>query len=109
VDAGMGPKNGAYIAAEAKRLSSPGNKLYLTTTHYHPEHASGDSGFPAGTIEIRPKVQEQEWQQLGAGMIDAFRSRSDGNRSLLEGARVKPADVVFDGEMYTLDLGGGVV
>ena len=108
VDAGMGPKNGAYIAAEAKRLSPAGNKLYLTTTHYHPEHASGDSGFPAGTVEIRSKAQDEEMNQNGAQMIEAFRGRSDLNRSLLEGARVKAADVVFDGEMYTVDLGGGV-
>ena len=108
VDAGLGPKNGAYIASEAKRLSPPGNKLYLTTTHFHPEHMSGDSGFPAGTIEIRPRAQDEELNATGAQMIEAFRGRSDLNRSLLEGAKVKPADVLFDGEMHTVVLGGGV-
>ena len=47
VDTGLGPRNGATVAKVAKRLA-PNNKLYLTTTHFHPEHAAGESGFPAG-------------------------------------------------------------
>ena len=52
VDTGLGPRNGATVARVAKRLA-PNNKLYLTTTHFHPEHAGGASGFPAGTVLIR--------------------------------------------------------
>src|SRR4051794_26400780 len=48
VDSGMGPQNGAIIAREAARLSAT-NQLYLTTTHFHPEHATGDQAFPANT------------------------------------------------------------
>ncbi len=47
VDDGLGTKNGQVIAAVARRLSTSGQKLYLTTTHYHAEHATGDGGFPA--------------------------------------------------------------
>src|SRR3954470_2268336 len=54
---GLGPRNGATVARVAKRLA-PGNKLYLTTTHFHPEHAGGVAGFPDGTVLIRPKVQQ---------------------------------------------------
>src|SRR3954471_22735189 len=49
VDTGLGPRNGATIAKVAKKLA-PQNKLYVTTTHFHPEHAAGEQGFPAGTI-----------------------------------------------------------
>ncbi len=35
VDTGLGPRNGATVAKVAKRLA-PTNKLYLTTTHFHP-------------------------------------------------------------------------
>src|SRR5450631_3694646 len=49
VDTGMGPRNGATIARVAAKLS-PGEKLFLTTTHFHPEHAAGDAGFPPNTI-----------------------------------------------------------
>ena len=42
VDTGLGPRNGATVARVAARLST-GQKLYLTTTHFHPEHAAGES------------------------------------------------------------------
>ena len=37
VDTGMGPRNGAVIVREVQKLAK-GRKLYLTTTHLHPEH-----------------------------------------------------------------------
>jgi glyoxylase-like metal-dependent hydrolase (beta-lactamase superfamily II) len=40
VDTGLGNKNGELVARIAKRLSK-GPQLFLTTTHYHPEHAAG--------------------------------------------------------------------
>ena len=53
VDTGLGPRNGAIAAREAAKLSkNPNQLLYLTTTHYHPEHAAGEMGFPANTILI---------------------------------------------------------
>src|ERR1700761_3891007 len=64
VDTGLGPKNGAYIAQVASKLK-PGNRLYLTTTHFHPEHASGDTGVPAGTVVIRPRTQQDELNTNG--------------------------------------------
>src|SRR5262245_28601760 len=42
VDNGLGTKNGRIVAEAALRLSPKGQKLYLTTTHYHAEHATGD-------------------------------------------------------------------
>src|SRR5580765_5591531 len=61
VDTGLGPKNGATAARVAGRLA-PNTKLFLTTTHFHPEHASGEPGFPPGTILIRDAVQQQEME-----------------------------------------------
>ena len=107
IDTGLGPKNGAFVAQTALKLSPNGTRLYLTTTHYHPEHASGDTGFPAGITVIRPRVQEQELEADEANMIDMFSKRSEVNHALLEGAKVRPADVLFDSS-YTLELGGGV-
>ena len=76
VDTGLGPRSGATVAKVAKRLA-PDNKLYLTTTHFHPEHAAGASGFPAGTILIRAKVQQDEMDKHGERMIHLFSSRND--------------------------------
>jgi glyoxylase-like metal-dependent hydrolase (beta-lactamase superfamily II) len=103
VDTGLGKRNGAFIAGEVARLRK-GNKLFLTTTHFHPEHASGQDGLPADTVVIRPKVQQQELDDTGASVMDVFRSRNDTNRELLADARVGKSDILFDTEM-TLDLG----
>jgi glyoxylase-like metal-dependent hydrolase (beta-lactamase superfamily II) len=106
VDTGLGPRNGATIAKVAKKLAAQ-NKLYLTTTHFHPEHASGEPGFPAGTILIRDKVQQDEMDQHGVEMINMFAGRNDQQKELLANVKLRPPDETFDRER-TLDLGGGV-
>src|ERR1035441_2654217 len=45
VDTGMGPKNGATAARVAAKLAPAYQRLFLTTTHFHPEHAAGEPGF----------------------------------------------------------------
>jgi glyoxylase-like metal-dependent hydrolase (beta-lactamase superfamily II) len=104
VDTGLGPRNGAFIAGEVSKLRS-GAKLFLTTTHAHAEHSSGQDGFPADTVVIRPKAQQQELDETGASGIETFRSRNDTNRELLADAHVGKSDILFDDEL-TLDLGG---
>jgi glyoxylase-like metal-dependent hydrolase (beta-lactamase superfamily II) len=105
IDTGLGTRNGQIVAGVAKRLSTRNQKLYLTTTHYHAEHAAGDGGFPAGTIVIRPQVQQAELEAEGQKLIDLFSSRSPMDRELLADARIRKADTLFDRE-YHLDLGG---
>jgi glyoxylase-like metal-dependent hydrolase (beta-lactamase superfamily II) len=85
VDTGMGPKNGATAARVASRLALGNQKLFLTTTHFHPEHAAGEPGFPSGTILIRNAVQQQEMEQHGQDVMDRFSRNSAQNRELLAG------------------------
>lgn len=107
IDTGLGTRNGQIVAGVAQRLSPKGQKLYLTTTHYHAEHAAGDGGFPAGTIVIRPRPQQAELEAEGQKLIDLFSSRSAEDKELLADARINPANILFD-RSYQLDLGGGV-
>jgi glyoxylase-like metal-dependent hydrolase (beta-lactamase superfamily II) len=111
VDTGLGRRNGAFITDEVAKLTKS-TRLFLATTHAHPEHASGQDGFPPETVVIRPKVQQQELEEIGPGMIDLFRSRNETNRELLAGAQVGKqvgkADILFDDELM-LDLGGVTV
>ena len=81
VDTGLGPRNGAFIAGEVSKLRKSA-KLFLTTTHAHTEHSSGQGGFPADTVVIRPKAQQQELDETGASGIENFRSRNDTNRRI---------------------------
>ena len=105
VDTGMGPKNGATAARVAAKLAPNNSKLFLTTTHFHPEHAAGEPGFPPGTILIRNALQQQEMEKHGQEMIDRFSQRSAQNKELLAGVVLRPPDVMFDQEA-TIDLGG---
>src|SRR6202023_144240 len=108
VDTGMGLKNGATIARVAAKLAPNNTRLFLTTTHFHPEHAAGEPGFPAGTILIRDAVQQQEMEKHGQEMIDMFSSRSADNKDLLAGVKLRTPDVTFSQEA-TVDLGGVTV
>jgi len=105
VDTGLGPKNGATAARVAAKLAPNNQKLFLTTTHFHPEHAGGEPGFPRGTILIRDAVQQQEMEKHGQEMMDMFSQRSPLNKELLEGVVLRSPDVIFDQEAK-IDLGG---
>lgn len=105
VDTGLGAKNGATVARVAAKLAPHNAKLFLTTTHFHPEHATGEPGFPSGTILIRDAAQQEEMDQHGAEMIDMFRGMSAQNKELLAGVELRQPDVTYDREA-TVDLGG---
>jgi glyoxylase-like metal-dependent hydrolase (beta-lactamase superfamily II) len=108
VDTGLGPSNGRTAASVAKRVSK-GPKLYLTTTHFHPEHAAGEGGFPPETVLIRPDVQQQELVEHGAELLALFNRLSPEYANLLQGVgKLRPPDIVFDKELK-LDLGGASV
>jgi glyoxylase-like metal-dependent hydrolase (beta-lactamase superfamily II) len=104
VDTGMGARNGAIVMREVERLSKT-PKLFLTTTHFHPEHAMGEQAFPAHTILIRPRVQQEELDQRKAEFIEMFSKMSAQNKALLDDVKMRTPDLVFDREV-TLDLGG---
>jgi len=105
VDNGMGPKNGATAARVAARVAPGNRKLFLSTTHFHPEHAAGEPGFPPGTILIRNTVQQQEMEKHGEEMMDMFRGFSSQSKELLAGVRLRSPDVTFEREAM-VDLGG---
>jgi len=104
VDTGLGERNGAIVVREAQKLAK-GPNLYLTTTHFHPEHALGEQAFPPRTVIIRDAVQQKEMEQHGMEMANLFRGFSPEAKELLKDVKVRTPDIVFDREM-TLDLGG---
>lgn len=103
VDTGLGPRNGETVAKVAAKVANA-PKLFLTTTHFHPEHAAGEPGFPPGTILVRNAVQQREMVEHGQEILEQFRSRPQ-NAPLLTNVTLRTPDVVFDSEA-TLDLGG---
>jgi glyoxylase-like metal-dependent hydrolase (beta-lactamase superfamily II) len=108
VDTGMGTKNGATAARVAAKLATNNQKLFLTTTHFHPEHAAGEPGFPAGTILIRNAVQQRDMEKHGQEIMDRFSKSSAQNKDLLAGVALRTPDVTFEQEAK-VDLGGVTV
>jgi glyoxylase-like metal-dependent hydrolase (beta-lactamase superfamily II) len=103
VDTGLGERNGATVMRVEKKLAK-GPILYLTTTHYHSEHTTGEQAFPASTIIIRNTVQQEDMEKnLGAHM-DVFRKISEQNKDLLKEVHFRQPDILFDHEAK-LDLG----
>ncbi len=108
VNTGLGPRNGATIARVAANLSAPNAKLYLTTTHFHPEHAAGDAGFPPSTILIRNDMQQREMDIHGAELLATFSSRNAQWKELLSDVKLRTPDILYTDEAK-VDLGGATV
>ena len=105
IDTGMGTRNAETVLREVAKVGA-GKPIYLVTTHVHPEHDMGAHAFPKDSKLIRSKDQIEDIA-AGAGMnlVPVFAQRSALNVELLEGAKHREADIVFDQD-YTLDLGG---
>jgi glyoxylase-like metal-dependent hydrolase (beta-lactamase superfamily II) len=104
IDTGLGERNGATVMHAEQKLAK-GPILYLTTTHYHSEHTTGEQAFPASAIIIRNTVQQDEMNKMVGGHMDAFRKMSAQNLDLLQNVKFRTPDVLFDREAK-LDLGG---
>jgi len=104
VDTGLGDRNGSFAARLAQQLSR-GGKLFVTTTHFHPEHAAGIGGFPAAAVMIRARAQQDEMDDLGEAILASFRESPRFAPALGETESPRPADVIFEREAE-LDLGG---
>ena len=104
VDTGLGERNGATVMRAEQKLAK-GPILYLTTTHYHSEHTTGEQAFPANTIIIRNTAQQEEMDKSVGAHMDAFRKMSAQNLDLLQNVKFRPPDVLFDREAK-IDLGG---
>src|SRR4051812_37101074 len=109
VDTGLGPRNGRTVLKVTNSVST-NRELYVVSTHFHPEHALGESAFPDSitTKIIRAKAQQQDIDEFGLALAKTFASRSPVVADLLDKAQFRKADVLFD-RVLTIDLGGVLV
>ena len=103
VETGMGARNGAAVAKVAARLAGK-RRIYLVTTHVHPEHDLGAEAFPANITMIRSEGQEKDIAEYGLSLAEMFSGMSKLNAELLQGAHFRPADITF-AHGLDLDLG----
>ena len=107
VDTGMGPANAARVLTFAADYAH-GRRLYLTTTHFHPEHAFGAQVFAGQATFLINQAQAEDLTVKGPGYLQMFRGLGAPIARQLEGVELASPDVVY-GDSYDLDLGGRVV
>jgi glyoxylase-like metal-dependent hydrolase (beta-lactamase superfamily II) len=104
VDTGLGPRNGAIVLGEARKVSR-NTEFYLTATHFHPEHDLGATAFPASAKMVRWRGQQIEADEDGKATIERFETFSPVVAELLRDAQFRAPDILFD-DTVTIDLGG---
>jgi glyoxylase-like metal-dependent hydrolase (beta-lactamase superfamily II) len=104
VDTGMGPGNGATVRRHAERLAD-GRPLFLTLTHFHPEHGYGAQAFRPGATIVYNRGQRDELRRKGAGYLEMFRGFGEGIAQQLDGVEIVEPEVVYDGSAE-VSLGG---
>jgi glyoxylase-like metal-dependent hydrolase (beta-lactamase superfamily II) len=107
VETGMGPGNAGRVLRFAADYAK-GRRLYLTTTHFHPEHAFGAQVFAGEATFLINRVQAQDLAARGPGYLEQFRGFGGAVARELEGVEIATPDVVYD-DSYDLDLGGRTV
>jgi len=107
IETGMGPRNAEKVLKFAAGYAK-GRKLYLTTTHFHPEHAFGAQVFAGQATYLVNKAQADDLATKGPGYIGMFRGLGEPVARQLEGVELATPDLVHD-DSYDLDLGGRVV
>ena len=107
VETGMGPGNAGKVLKFAADYAR-GRALYLTTTHFHPEHAFGAQVFAGEATFLVNRVQAEDLAARGPAYLEQFRGFGPGVARELGGVTLATPDLVYDGP-YDLDLGGRTV
>jgi len=106
VDSGLGPRNGKIVRSIAEGLADD-RPLFLTLTHWHPEHGSGAQAFANATI-IYNRTQHEESREKAPGFLGMFSQFGEVVAQELADVQLVDPHIVYDGGAE-LDLGGKTV
>jgi glyoxylase-like metal-dependent hydrolase (beta-lactamase superfamily II) len=104
VDTGMGVANGKRVLAEARRLAGE-RPLFLTITHFHPEHGWGAQVFRGEATLLYNEAQRQELVEKFDGFVELFSTFSPEIAEILADVELVAPDLTY-GDEARLDLGG---
>jgi glyoxylase-like metal-dependent hydrolase (beta-lactamase superfamily II) len=107
VETGLGPRNAEKVLEFATEYAK-GRRLYLTTTHFHPEHAFGAQVFAGEATFLLNRAQAEDLKVKGPGYLDMFRGLGEPVARQLEDVVLPEPDLIYD-DAYDLELGGRVV
>ncbi len=106
IDTGLGPANGEKVLDTARRLAGS-RRLFLTITHFHPEHGSGAQVFHPNATIVYNRAQRDELIEKGVRYIELFRkTQSKAAADALDGSTLVMPHFVYEGDKAELDLGG---
>jgi glyoxylase-like metal-dependent hydrolase (beta-lactamase superfamily II) len=92
------------VLDQARRLAGD-RELYLTITHFHPEHGFGAQTFRGAATIIYNAAQRDELRRKGPSYLQMFSGLSPAVGTELRDVELIDPDQVYDTET-TLDLGG---
>lgn len=107
IDTAMGHVNGRSILDAANRVAGE-RKVFLTTTHFHPEHAFGAKPFEGGVTYVINESQAEELAAKGPEYIEMFSTFGPGLAELLADVELIPPDLTYEGRLR-INLGGRAV
>ncbi|WXL26262.1 MBL fold metallo-hydrolase [Ectopseudomonas mendocina] len=103
IDTGMGSANGGKVYTYAQKVAN-GRKIYVTTTHFHPEHAFGVSAFK-NAVYVANRKQAKEIDEKSEAYLAMFRNFGSVEKEALKDTVIARPTVIYDNTM-TIDLGG---
>jgi glyoxylase-like metal-dependent hydrolase (beta-lactamase superfamily II) len=107
VDSGLGADNADRVFT-ALRSVSRHERVYLTQTHFHPEHGYGAQRLQDRVVITYNATQFAELQEKGQMFLDMFRGFSEHIAEALEDVVFVTPDLMY-AERAQLDLGGVTV
>lgn len=87
VETGMGPGNAETVLRFAAEYAK-GRKLYLTTTHFHPEHCFGAQVFAGEATYLVNRDQAADLRTKGPGYIEMFKGLGESVARQLTGVEL---------------------
>lgn len=106
IDTGMGKVNGQRVFQAAQKIAK-GRTIYVTSTHFHPEHAFGAAEFK-DAIYIQNKKQLNESKEKSEKYLKLFRTFGSNEANLLKDTTIRYADKSYSVK-FNLDLGHRIV
>ena len=107
VDTGMGVANAERVLARARELAHD-KPLFLTLTHFHPEHGFGAQVFRDAATIVYNESQREELKAKFGEFVEMFSGFSPEIADILSDVELVEPHETYEGRRQ-LDLGGTVV
>ena len=107
VDTGMGTENAKRVLDRARELAE-GKPLYLTLTHFHPEHGFGAQVFKDAATIVYNESQREELNAKFGEFVEMFSGFSPEIADILSDVELTEPHETYE-RRHRIELGGTVV